>query len=124
RKKRLNRERQTAYQKKQKTQQYINENRHELGRMDRNCIHCGAKFWIDEKDQGSSYAFPTFSVCCAGGKVHLPSLLEPPSYLMYLYSTSSNTDAASFRRNIRGYNSLLACTSFGADVINEFQGHG
>src|SRR5215211_7753980 len=105
RKKRLNRERQTAYQKRQKNQ-HISQ--HELGRMDRICVHCGAKFWIDEKDQCSSYASPTFAVCCAGSKVNLPPLSEPPPYLIYLY-TSSNDNAALFRRKIRGYNSLLAC---------------
>jgi hypothetical protein len=91
--------------------------------MNQICIHCGAKFWIDEKDQNSSRVSPSFAVCCAGGKVSLPPLLKPPSYLMDLY-TSSNADAASFRKNIRGYNNLLACTSFGANISDEFRGQG
>src|ERR1051325_706883 len=134
RKKRLNREKLSRHYKKQKNQhrtgtnlldeqQYINIRRHELGRMDQVCIHCGAKFWIDEKDKSSSLAFPSFAICCVGGKVNLPPLLKPPSYLLDLY-TSSNSDAALFRKNIRGYNNLLACTSFGANISNEFQGQG
>ncbi|RIA90058.1 hypothetical protein C1645_738150 [Glomus cerebriforme] len=87
------------------------------------CIHCGAKFWMQEKDHNSSQTSPTFAMCYAGGKVYLPPLLEPPPYLLNLY-TSSGSDAKSFRKNIRGYNSLLACTSFGANVDEQFQRAG
>ena len=67
RKKRLNKESQSCYQKKQRSEktkyktrinlidrQYINITRHELGRMDQVCVHCDARFWIDEKDRNSS----------------------------------------------------------------------
>src|ERR1051325_7880693 len=91
--------------------------------MDQLCVHCGARFWMDEKDQNSKRTFPSFAVCCAGGKVSLPPLLRPPSYLMNLY-TSTGSDADFFRSNIRGYNNLLAFTSFGANVNNEFQSKG
>src|SRR3989337_2297852 len=121
--KRLKTERQYINRKRQKTQHRTSINRHELERMNQICIHCGAKFWIDEKDQNSSRVSPSFAVCCAGGKVSLPPLLKPPSYLMDLY-TSSNADAVSFRKNIRGYNNLLACTSFGANISDEFRGQG
>src|SRR5947208_15846012 len=96
RKRKLKRENQSRYREKQKTkhrsgvnllegqQQYANVLRHELGRIDQICIHCGAKFWIDEKDCNSSQASPSFSVCCAGGKVSLPPLLKPPSYILDL----------------------------------------
>ncbi|RGB27075.1 hypothetical protein C1646_769599 [Rhizophagus diaphanus] len=56
-------------------------------------------------------------------KVNLPPLLEPPPYLLNLY-TSSRSDANTFCKNIRGYNSLLACTSFGAKINEEFQRKG
>ena len=127
-------ERQIMRRKKQRVRHRLNINptseqdnigakRHELGRMDQICIHCGAKFWMDEKDQCSSQSFPTFAVCCAGNKVRLPCLLRPPSYLMNLY-TSLESEANNFRKNIRSYNSLLACTSFGTDVNKEFQRSG
>ena len=80
RKRRLNKEKLSRHYKKQKNQhrtginlldeqQYINIRCHELGRMDQICIHCGAKFWIDEKDKISSLAFPSLLVdrfrwCC------------------------------------------------------------
>ncbi|RIA93994.1 hypothetical protein C1645_690203 [Glomus cerebriforme] len=104
--------------------------RHELGRMNQTYIHCGAKFWMEEKNQNTSLAFPTFSTCCAHGKVHLSHLIDPPSYLLNLY-TLSNSDAVSFCKNIRRYNNVLACTSFGADInmiagqeISDFCIHG
>jgi hypothetical protein len=133
RKKRLNKERQIHYRKKQKTEykaginlidrQHISIKHHELKRMDQICVHCGAKFWIEEKDHSSNKTSPTFAVCCAGGKVSLQPLLKPPSYLLNLY-TSSGPNANSFRKNIRGYNSLLACTSFGANIDEGFQRQG
>jgi hypothetical protein len=52
---------------------------HELGRMDQVCIHCGAKFWMEERNSSSSRASPTLSICCVHSKVLLPRLIEPPS---------------------------------------------
>src|ERR1700722_10547078 len=75
---------------------------------------------LNEKDQCSSRIFPSFAVCCAGGKVRLSPLLRPPPYLMNLY-TLLETEAVTFRTNVRSYNSLLACTSFGANVNGKFQ---
>jgi len=103
---------------------------HELGRMNQTCVHCGAKFWMEEKNQNSSLASPTFLTCCALGKVRLPRLIELPPYLVNLY-TSSESDAISFRKNIRRYNNVLACTSLGANIdvipgqgISDFRIHG
>jgi len=121
RQRRLNQERQSNYRRRHSNNS--TDIRLDLGRMNQVCIHCGSKFWMNEKDQRSTYISPTFTICCAGGKVNLPSLLEPPPYLIELY-TSSGSVANSFRKNIRGYNSLLACTSFGANVNDEFRGRG
>jgi hypothetical protein len=59
---------------------------------------------MSKRDQKSTKASSTFSICCAGGKVGLTPLLKPPPYLMYLYTSLAD----SFHKNIRGYNSLLA----------------
>ncbi|GBC08228.1 hypothetical protein RclHR1_00080005 [Rhizophagus clarus] len=124
RKKRLNNERQAYYRKRQKIKHgSIGIKRHELGRMNQICVHCGAKFWIEERDHHSSQTSPSFAMCCAGDKVRLPSLLRPPSYLLDLY-TSSSTESSSFRKNIRAYNNILACTSFGANIDEGFQRQG
>src|SRR5581483_471329 len=119
----LNQERRKKSYKRRRINNNTEIIRHDCGRMDKICLHCGAKFWMGERDQKSTKAFPTFAVCCAGGNVRLTPLLKPPPYLMYLY-TSLESEANSFRKNIRGYNSLLACTSFGANVNNEFQRKG
>jgi hypothetical protein len=131
RRRRLHRERQSCHWKKQKVrhracinlldeQQYININPHELERMDQTCTYCGAKFWIEEKDQCSSLAFPSFARCCAGGKVRLSPLHKPLSYLLNLY-TSSSPETNLFRKNVRGYNTILGCTSLGDNVDERFQ---
>src|SRR6266498_1215478 len=127
RRKRLAKERQARFRKsdnsnKRRMDELECITRHDLGRIDQICIHCGAKFWMAEKDHSSNRTSPTFSICCAHGKVLLPPLTEPPSYLLNLY-TSSTSDAISFRKNIRRYNNVLACTSFGAN-IDTFQGQG
>src|SRR2546429_9901416 len=85
RKKELNNERQTQYRKKQKIKyralginlmdgQHISIKRHELERMNQICVHCGAKFWMEEKNIHSRQTSPSFAVFCAGGKVSLPPL--------------------------------------------------
>ncbi|CAG8722786.1 4262_t:CDS:1, partial [Funneliformis mosseae] len=79
-------------------------------------------FWMEEKNQNSSFAYPIFLTCCVHGKVHLPRLVESSPYLLNLY-TSSNSDAISFWKNIRRYNNVLACTSFSAN-INMIPGQG
>ena len=85
---------------------------------------------MPEKDHNSNRTNPTFTMCCIGGKIHLSPLLQPPSYLMHLY-TSSGSDTNSFRSNIRAYNTALACISFGANIdqfhnqgISNFRIHG
>src|SRR5688572_16287663 len=90
--------------------------------MNQICIHCGAKFWMEEKDHNSNRTSPTFPVCCFHRKVQLSHLTEPPSYLLNLY-TLAEPNAISFRKNIQSYNNILACTSFGAKV-EKFHGQG
>ncbi|CAI2196417.1 16124_t:CDS:1 [Funneliformis geosporum] len=121
RQRRLNQIRQRNYKRRR-----INNNidiRHDLESMNQLCLHCGAKFWMDEKNQRSTQISPTFSVCCVNRKVRLLPLLKPPPYLMNLY-TSLESEANSFRKNVRSYNSLLACISFGTNVNDEFQSKG
>ncbi|CAG8578066.1 26824_t:CDS:2, partial [Dentiscutata erythropus] len=100
---------------------HIKTLRHDMGRMDQACRHCEAKFWMLEKEQNSGLAAPKFPVCCASGKVKLPPLIQLPPHLLNLYI--SNTHLANkFQKNIRAYNSVLACISFGAKVNQQFVG--
>ncbi|CAG8787215.1 5929_t:CDS:2 [Dentiscutata erythropus] len=73
---------------------------HDIGRINQTCRHCKAKFWITEKNQNSRIAASKFSLCCANNKVQLPPLLEPPPYLLNLY-TLTNPDAVEFRNYTR-----------------------
>src|SRR2546430_14209866 len=71
RRKRLHKER-SHYKKKQKIQyiaginllggQHISIKCHELGRIDQICVHCGAKFWIDERNHRSNQTSPSFAL--------------------------------------------------------------
>jgi len=62
-------------------------------------------------------------MCCAGGKVHLPPVLDPSPYLFDLY-TSLYSEVRNFHNNIRAYNGLLVYLSFGANINESFQGQG
>ncbi|CAG8791931.1 18946_t:CDS:2 [Dentiscutata erythropus] len=90
--------------------------RYDMRRMDQTCRYCKAKFWILEKNQNSGLAFPRFSVCCVNGKVKLPFLFQPPPHLLELY-TLNTLLASEFQKNVRGYNTVLACTFFGSNSI-------
>ncbi|RGB40780.1 hypothetical protein C1646_798050 [Rhizophagus diaphanus] len=92
--------------------------RHELGRIDQICTHCGTKFWIEEKH--NSETSPSFTIYCADDKVRLPPLLKLPPYLLYSYSSSSS-DANLFFKNIRSYNTLLSYTYLKPILIKNFK---
>ncbi|SRR6266540_7442810 len=117
RKRRLQRKRVKRYRKKRSD----GGHRLDLGSMDQTCLHCSVKFWLSEKDRNSSKSSPKLAICYAGGKVRLPPVLDPSPYLLDLY-TSSHSEARNFHNNIRAYNGLLACSSFGAKINESFQG--
>ncbi|KAM3266608.1 hypothetical protein P3L10_003603 [Capsicum annuum] len=91
------------------------------------CQYCGALLWYEER---KNKIVPTknqiFSFCCMeGGRVQLPLLSEPPTYLKYLLGTESGKVGTHFRKNIRAYNSIFAFTSMGGRVdgsINRSKG--
>ncbi|CAB5188308.1 unnamed protein product [Rhizophagus irregularis] len=113
-KRRLQRERVECHQ-----QRRFDGERFDLEIIDQTCLHCGTRFWLCEKNRNSSLSSPRFAMCCAGGKVHLPPVLDPPPYLLDLY-TSFHSEAISFQKNIRAYNGILACSSFGANIDESF----
>ncbi|VFQ73299.1 unnamed protein product [Cuscuta campestris] len=68
---------------------------------------------------------PTFSLCCMEGRVSLSALKTAPQYLRNLLSHNGGKRSATFRENIRAYNSILAFTSIGAQIdyeINKTKG--
>ncbi len=91
--------------------------------MDQICIYCNIKFWMQKKDYKSNRTSSKLIICCVSNIVHLSPLYKPSSYLLDLY-TLLKFDADSFRKNIRDYNSILACISFRANIDKEFQRSG
>ncbi|CAG8538667.1 26_t:CDS:2 [Racocetra fulgida] len=89
----------------------------ELTNTQSNPNSCYDKTKRHDIDQNSGYATPKYPFCCASSKIQLLPLLKPLLYLLNLY-TSTNSDAVNFRKYVRGYNSALACTSFGANINN------
>ncbi|CAG8651435.1 4007_t:CDS:2 [Funneliformis mosseae] len=76
RKKRLARERKSKSRKKQK-----NDNTEEIEIIKASCTS------------------PILMMCCANGKIHLPPLLQPPPYILDLYTSSaSNADSFFYHR--------------------------
>ncbi|CAG8582983.1 4231_t:CDS:2, partial [Acaulospora morrowiae] len=88
---------------------------HDLGHMNISCTYCLALHWIKEKLSSSTIWTPQFSTCCASGKVNLPLLQTPPPPLIDLL-TGDTSEARSFRKDIRRYNSALAFVSLGAKI--------
>ena len=86
--------------------------RHDLGRMDLICEHCGAAHWLEERLSKSSARSPKFGACCMEGKVQLPVLSKFPEPLRTLL-ISNQPVAAGFWTNIWKYNRALSFTSLG-----------
>jgi len=49
---------------------------HDLGRMDRICVECGALHWLMERSAapGSNNSHPLFSMCCSNRDIQLPAI--------------------------------------------------
>jgi len=94
--------------------------RHTLGNMIYKCNKYEAMMWLDER-VNKSVRLLEFSICCAKGKVILPSLQELPPPLDILL-TGTDPRSCAFRQNIRMYNSALSFTSIGAKINQEVAG--
>lgn len=57
-----------------------------------------------------------YNLCCKGGRIDLPELKHPPSFLAKLLKFDGDARSKRFLRQIRSYNSLFAFTSLGADI--------
>lgn len=96
--------------------------RHEVGRMEVECPHCGALHWIEERVLKYGRRSPRFGMCCTWrGKFSLPLQQEPPEPLKSLLTEQTAT-AREFRQKIRAYNSALQLASSGLAVDERFAG--
>ena len=89
----------------------------DLGRMDKECPHCHALHWIDEKQETSSLSNSTWESCCKQGSVQLQLLPDPPEYLKDLLERT-DTQGCHFKNNLRQYNAGFAFTSLGCDIVS------
>ncbi|CEG73987.1 hypothetical protein RMATCC62417_09265 [Rhizopus microsporus] len=87
-----------------------------LGRMDKECPHCHALHWIDER-QETSLSNPSWESCCKQGSVQLQLLPDPPQYLKGLLA-SVDTQGRHFKDNLRQYSAAFAFTSLGCDIVS------
>jgi hypothetical protein len=88
-------------------------------------VSCGAKMWGMERTRADrSTNVVKFSMCCMKGKIELPPLKEPPSYLKQLLSRNSES-SLHFVENVRAYNMMFAFTSMGGKIDKSVnQGRG
>jgi hypothetical protein len=80
------------------------------------CHHCNALFWHAERLARSSKKNPSFTSCCANGKIQLPAAPNTPQFLDDLLNPDKGSLSIKFRHNIRAYNSMFAFTSMGAQI--------
>jgi hypothetical protein len=91
--------------------------KHTLGSMNVECVHCHALHFDSEKLSKSRSNSPLFGQCCLQGKVQIPPVPEPPATLKNLLHGLSPL-SGSFRKNIRQYNNAFAFTSVGVKIDN------
>uniref|UniRef100_A0A6N2KG64 Helitron helicase-like domain-containing protein n=1 Tax=Salix viminalis TaxID=40686 RepID=A0A6N2KG64_SALVM len=73
-------------------------------------------FWHAERLARSSKKNPSFTSCCANGKIQLPAAPNTPQFLDDLLNPDKGSLSVKFRHNIRAYNSMFAFTSMGAHI--------
>ncbi|ORE15213.1 hypothetical protein BCV71DRAFT_154103, partial [Rhizopus microsporus] len=88
-----------------------------LGRMDKECLHCHALYWIDERQEISSMRNPTWESCCKQGSVYLQLSPDPPEYLKNLLA-STDVQGRHFKDNLRQYSAAFAFTSLRCDIVS------
>ncbi|CAH9063416.1 unnamed protein product [Cuscuta europaea] len=97
---------------------------HDIGSMDHTCQFCYSKMWYGERlSPKVNTNSPKFSMCCQQGRVLLPSLQQPPDFLIELFK-GSDRRSTKFLNNIRAYNMMFAFTSLGGKVQKELNNSG
>ena len=64
----------------------------------------------------SSQHKPKFPLCCAQGRIVLPTIQPDPDGILLELLTSTSRECIEFKTKIRKYNSILSFASVGADV--------
>nr|XP_011470726.1 PREDICTED: uncharacterized protein LOC101313170 isoform X1 [Fragaria vesca subsp. vesca] len=115
---------QASYQRKRRARA-LRPTYVDFGDMTNVCVDCDALFWLPESKHVPRDARPIYTGCCQEGRIRLPSVKPTPDFLEYLLDPNNGIECVNFRKNIRGYNTMFAFTSIGANVdttVND--GHG
>ncbi|ORE22587.1 hypothetical protein BCV71DRAFT_247426 [Rhizopus microsporus] len=88
-----------------------------LGHIDKECSHCHALYWIDERQETSSLSNSNWELCCNQGSVQPQLLPDPPQYLKDLLA-STDTQGRHFKDNLHQYNAAFAFTSLGCNIVS------
>lgn len=93
---------------------------HDIG--DRTCIcpKCRALHFRSKRVKGSSIIAQRFQTCCKDELHVLESILHPPEFLRWLW-TSEEREGKEFRRKVGEYNSALPFTSFNHSEENRLE---
>jgi len=69
--------------------------------------------WYQERKQKSKNTSNLkFQLCCAGGKVQLPQLEQPPQLLQNLLCQNQTTESKNYQANARTYNAIYVLIYF------------
>lgn len=82
------------------------------------CVDIGSLYIICQHCKAMKFRLETPGLCCAGGKVKLPVLAQPPEPL-YSFLYGNTIQSKHFLANTQKYNGSFQMTSFGAEVIEQ-----
>ncbi|PHZ18030.1 uncharacterized protein RHIMIDRAFT_222282 [Rhizopus microsporus ATCC 52813] len=85
--------------------------------MDKECPHCHALHWINERQEISPIRNPSWESCFKQGSVQLQLLPDPPEYLKDLLE-HADTQGRHFKDSLRQYNAASAFSSLGCDIVS------
>jgi hypothetical protein len=82
------------------------------------CVDIGSLSIVCQHCNALKYRSETPGLCCAGGKVKLPVLDQPPEPL-YSLLYGNTIQSNHFLANTQKYNGCFQMTSFGAEVVDQ-----
>lgn len=89
--------------------------RHDIGALDNECSHCGARHFRSERTRTGDRHFTT---CCNNGLTTVSGdrVLQPAPELLMSFLVDDSQDGRNFRNECRRYNSSLAFAAFSTDL--------
>ncbi|KAE9524438.1 hypothetical protein AGLY_015159 [Aphis glycines] len=82
------------------------------------CVDIGSLYIVCQHSKALKFRLETSGLCCAGGKVKLPVLAQPPDPL-YSFFYGNTIQSKHFLAKTQKYNVSFQITSFGAEVIEQ-----